>query len=201
MAKCAECTYLKVNGDTKNGQFWCEYKCDWKFANELECYRYCKAYDRSSSVADSAINYSIESQKSTTACYITTTLCKILSMEDDNIFLTVLRGFRKNYLQKSEEGLKILLQYDGVGPKISKSLQEDNGRFNMAYILFNNYIVRVVDYIAEEKYNEAISLYTEMTNKLISFYGIDDTVDVTVDEIEPELSGHGILVKKKPIMA
>lgn len=192
---CSTCTYLKVDGDTKNGAFWCESKKDWIYANEVECYYYCTAYSRPSRVADKAKQYSIDSQKSG-GCYITTMLCKILSMNDNNFYLNMLRNFRNTHLQNNREGLKILIEYDLIGPKISQMLEQDPDQFHIAYTLFNNYIIPTCQYINEKKYNEAISKYIEMTNKLIVYYNLNKDLDIKVEEYEANQCGHGIIRKK-----
>lgn len=193
---CSECTYLNVGGDTNNGKFWCENKCEWIYANELECWKYCTAYSRSDSVARSAKEYSERNQSSGSGCYITTALCNIMNMPDNNHYLQTLRRFRKDYLQKNMRGLKILLEYDVIGPKISKTLEKEQSKFSMAYTLFSNYIVPTVECIGMEQYEKAIQIYTEMTNKLIKYYNIDQNINFTIDEIESSLSGHGRIIKK-----
>ena len=75
-------------------------------------------------------------------------------------------------------------------------LSNDPGRFNIAQVLFNNYIIKTVLYIVDGNYEEAVSTYSEMTKKLIAFYKIDDTITVDVGEVEPTKSGHGYLVKR-----
>ena len=90
-----------------------------------------------------------------------------------------------------------MVKYDVVGPQISQRLNEDSGKFNFAYILFENYIKPTVALLDENKYEDAIAKYTEMTNKLIAFYHIDDIVNVNINDVEPELSGHGRLSLKK----
>ncbi len=193
---CSECTYLNVGGDTKDGKFWCEYKCEWVYANQLECWKYCTAYNRSDSVARSAKEYSERNQSSGSGCYMTTALCDIMNMPDDNHYLQTLRRFRKDYLQRNVRGIKILLEYDVIGPKISQMLEKEQSKFSMAYTLFSNYIVPIVESIGMEQYEKAIQIYTEMTNKLVKYYNINQNMNLTIDEIEPSLSGHGRIVKK-----
>lgn len=191
---CSECTYLKINGDTNYGKYWCENMKEWKYASDKKCNYYCDAYSRSSYDAKAAYKFSEDSKKPD--CYLTTLVCNILSMDDNNVYLNNMRSLRKNYLQKNEKGLKLLIEYDVVGPKISEAIMCDNGKFNIAYTLFNNYISPITLDILDRKYDEAITKYTEMTNKLIKYYGIDNKVEVSVDEIEPSLAGHGLLQKK-----
>ena len=123
MARCSECTYMKlpdclqdgeIKGvDTKGGKFWCKYY-DWVLANHDACSYFCRAGNREPSVCEKAEEYS-RGYGSSSGCYITTALCNILSMNDNDLFLTVLRVFRDKFLQKSDDGLKILMQYDVIG--------------------------------------------------------------------------------------
>lgn len=197
---CGECTYLKVNGEKESGQFWCDGKQDWVFANREKGNGYCKDYNRSTSEIDNAIDYSREYNSDTTAescasrCFITTTLCNILSMDDNNDYLDILRKFREEYLKENDP--LILVKYDVIGPKISRMLSNDSGKFNMAYILFNNYIVPTVKSIKNGDNDIAIAIYTEMTSKLIEYYQIDDIINVYIDDIDMTQAGHGRLVKK-----
>lgn len=191
---CSECTYLKIDGNKYDGQYWCENLKECRYAYERECRYYCEARKRSDDDRKDALDYSNAhkpTSSSGSGCFITTTLCKILSLPDDHICLQTLRWFRNNYLQKSEEGLKILAKYDVVGPEISKRLSQDSGMFNVAYILLKKYIEPIVDLLDKKKYEAAKAQYTEMTNKLINFYHIDDTVDINIENIDATKAGHG----------
>lgn len=191
---CSECTYLKIDGDKNYGKFWCENMKEWKYASSKKCDYYCDAYSRRSSDANAAYKYSEDSKKPD--CYLTTIICDILAMDDNNIYLNNMRSLRNNYLQKNEKGLEILLQYDIVGPQISKLISSDSGKFNIAYTLFNKYISPITLDIIDKRYEDAIIRYQEMTNKLIKYYNLDNNFEIGIDKIEPSLSGHGVLHKK-----
>ena len=188
---CSECCYLELDHDTKDGKYWCSEKWEYKYADEQECCRYCTDSHRSGSVAESARNFSKDSQRSTTACFITTALCKILNMADDNIYLNTLRGFRNNYLQKNKEGTDILMNYDVIGPRICESLDNDNDRLIKASILFSNFIVPAVNAIMNNEYSKAIQIYKEMTKGLVQFYKIDDSTNVNIEDVDMTKAGHG----------
>lgn len=188
---CSECCSLELDHDTKDGKYWCSKKKEYKYADEQECWGYCTDGNRSDSVAESARRYSQDSRRSTTACFITTALCNILNMLDDNIYLNTLRGFRNNYLQKNSTGSKILVNYDVIGPRICESLDNDNDRLIKASILFSNYIVPAVNAIMNNEYDKAIQIYTDMTNGLIQFYEIDDSINVNIEDVDMTKAGHG----------
>lgn len=187
---CSECCYLELDHETKDGKYWCSFKSEYRYADEQECWKYCTAYNRSDSVAESARRYSRDSQKST-GCFITTALCKILNMADDNIYLNTLRKFRNNYLQKNTEGDDILMNYDVIGPRICESLDNDNDKLIKASILFSNFIVPAVNAIMNNEYGKAIRIYTDMTKGLVQFYKIDDSIDVNVEDVDMTKAGHG----------
>lgn len=157
---CYEC--LKMDLSDRN-----------KYDNEKA---YCTGYNRYIDIHDRACSkYFIydESKKSPSGCYLTTTMCEILNFDDDNILLNTLRDFRENYLKKNKELLPILFEYDIVGPIISNCIKNDPKRLNISKCLFKNYIRPVVCLIKQNKYNEAINLYKEMTNNLKILYAID----------------------------
>lgn len=170
MATCSECTYLNLNKERdKDGQFWCEEKLEWFYADSAECKSYCKADNRSSSVAESHRKYSKEKQSSG-GCFITTMLCEILGLKDDNIYLQILREFRNNYLQKNPNTINILKEYDFVGPLIAQKLKNDPNNKIVAREYFCNYIIEITEDIYNSRFNNAINRYIDMTNELMEMY-------------------------------
>lgn len=200
---CSECTYLKATGDWPDiyGYFWCEKYNEKVYATKLECSSYCTAYSRNYSVAQSYIDYS-NKHSSSSGCFITTIVCEILNLNDNNFYLNVLRNFRNNYLQKYLNTIKILDEYDFVGPIIANKLRNDIEKTNISNMIFLNYIIPITDKIIEKDYVSAIKKYTVMTKKLISRYNLG-TLELTVPhfnkyDYDKDYSsyGHGFLVRK-----
>lgn len=194
---CSECTYLKVSGEDNYGKFWCEYKNEWMYANAIECYRFCTAYNRPSQISRSAFEYS-ESKQNSSGCYITTALCDILKMPDNNPYLQTLRIFRKEILQKNPQYFSILIHYDLIGPMIAKNMMREEKKEAIAYQLLENFIKPVVLLVQNKKTKEAVDLYVLMTNELAARYQIPTiwiTQDV-VDQADIAKSGHGHYQKK-----
>ena len=103
MAYCAECTYLKIDSNPDPdlyGRFYCEKKLERKPADAIECYSFCRAYNRSRGVVENAYQYSKDHGNSP-SCYITTLVCDTLRVPDNHYILNSMRNFRDNYLQKS----------------------------------------------------------------------------------------------------
>lgn len=197
---CGECTYLNINpgkGDLY-GKFPCEKKWEKHLATDPECDRFCKAYDRDYKSIQNAYIYSND-HSSSRGCYLTTMLCNILKMPDNNIYLETMRNFRNEILQKDEKYKSILIEYDIIGPKIATALNNDPQKELVAKEYFNAYIPGIIYCINNKNYKDAIFFYQTMTNLLKSFYGLRH-INATTLEIENadiKESGHGIYKVKK----
>lgn len=196
MANCSECTYLNPNDPDLYGRYWCEKKLERVHAHQSECYRFCRAYGRSSNVSDSYERYSKDN--SSDPCYLTTLMCRILKMNDNNPFLNTMRLFRKNVLQKDEKYKDLLVEYDIIGPEIAINLEDDPLRYQISANAFYKYIKPITKLIRDNKNDEAINCYVEMTTKLKSFYSINRVIDTNIIECaDIKESGHGIYKTKK----
>jgi len=198
MAICAECTYLDLSDGNSYGAFWCNNKCERHLATDPECGRFCRAYSRSDSTIKNAIDCS-NSHNNSGGCYLTTMLCTILKMNDNNEYLETIRAFRNNILQKNDKYKQILVEYDIIGPEIAKILNNDPLKEKIAEVYFYKYIKPIKFLIENNKYDEAVNLYVIMTNSLKNLYGLN-SYSITIDEIDNadiEKSGHGKYIQKK----
>lgn len=196
---CSECTYLNLDKEycSNDGRFWCDTKLEWHYADEAECWRYCKAYGRSDSVVKSYLEYSKKCQSNSSGCYLTTIACEILGMSDNNIYLYTLRKFRKEKLQKDDKYKEILVEYDIVGPIIANKLKKEINKDMIAKNLLRMGIAKTVYHIMNDEDLEAIKTYTTMTKLLIEAYNIK--IKPTEEQIKNSninLSGHGKYVKQ-----
>ena len=197
MAQCAECTYLDIC-DKRDGKFWCDKQLERHFAFDPECSRFCKAYNREYCTIQNALDYS-KNHSSYSSCYLTTMLCTMLNLKDDNIYLKTIRSFRSNILQKDEKYKKILVDYDIIGPKIAEALYNDPLNEKIANIYFNKYITNIVFLVINERNIEAVNKYIEMTNELKNLYGLNN-FNTSIEEInnaDIKKSGHGKYIQKK----
>ncbi|MDO4963434.1 MAG: hypothetical protein Q4E75_05020 [bacterium] len=193
---CAHCTYLKLDTGDYNGKFYCDKKGEWHLATDVECYRFCRAYSRDDNSIKNAIEYS--NSHSSSGCYLTTMICDILKLDDNNMYLNTLRGFRKNILQKDDKYKAMLVEYDIIGPKISEALKNDPLKEKIALVNFENYIKKIKVLIDNKENENAINLYKQMTNNLKVFYNINDNVTtLQIDNADIKASGHGIYKQKK----
>ena len=198
MSYCSECTYLNLNSCDDYGRFWCEKKLERHSATELECDRFCRAYSRSSSEANSAYNYS-KDHSSSGGCYLTTVMCDILKMPDKNYYLNTLRVWRDNTLHNDEAYKPLLVEYDVVGPKLAEHLKDDPIKYQIAATTFFSYIKPICGLIKENKNAEAVQKYVDMTNKFKLIYNIDNSIinQKLIENADIEKSGHGKYIVKK----
>lgn len=198
MAICAECTYLDINYGHSSGKFWCNTKCERHFGTDPECGSFCRAYSRDSGTINNVIDIA-KSYTSGGGCYLTTMLCKILKLPDNNVYLETMRDFRKNVLQKDEKYKALLVEYDIVGPVIANSLANDPLKEAIAKIYLNNFIIPITEFINNKENDRAVDKYYQMTNNLKTFYGLNN-YNVSVEQIDNadiEKSGHGKYIQKK----
>ena len=192
---CGSCTYLDLTTGDIYGRYYCKKKYDRHKSTDNICYSYTKAYSRSSGEYHNAIDYS--KNKDSSACYLTTMMCSILKINDSNYYLNTLRDFRNNYLKNNCEYRHLLVEYDIVGPIISKYLIEDKNNKLIAAKMFYNYIKPVVSLIEDKMYKDAIVRYMMMVNSLKSIYGINTFISIEeIRNCDISLSGHGKYIKK-----
>ena len=179
---CWECN--KINLDDKN-----PYN-----KNEDYCMAYRKYVDPNSHACSRYFEYNEKLKNN--GCYITTAICNILGMDDNNIYLNSLRSFRDNVLAKDDNLKMILAQYDIVGPMVSYNLNNDPFRRTKSLMLFELYIKPIVKLLANKQYTEAILKYEQMTNELIDSYAIKKK-DINMNELDLNDIGKGHKIKIK----
>lgn len=192
------CPYYKWEGGFFSGDYFCTKKNE--SINSTLYEKYCKKSYESGGYGDCP-NYKYE--EPSYGCFITTIVCDTLKMDDNNMYLTLLRKFRKEYLQKKQDGIKILEEYDTIGPIISHCISKDEKREEVAKGVFMHSIIPVINDICENKYSEAIKKYSSMTKGLIKRYGLE-TLTLSVPGVsiydynqDRSMMGHGRLIKTK----
>lgn len=196
---CGECTYLNIDpgkGDLY-GKFPCEKKYERHLAIDPECDRFCTAYSRDYDSIKNAQRYSID--HSNERCYLTTMLCDILGMEDNNKYLFAMRCFRRNILQNDPKYKRLLVEYDIVGPKIAEALNNDPLKEQIAHKYFKYSIIPIINNINNNNINLAVEMYKSMTNYLKGFYGLGglNATNLQIDSADIKSSGHGKYKVKK----
>ena len=156
--------------------------------NEAYCTEFHQYFNPNSKACSNHFVYDENRGKVVGGCYITTAICDILRMDDDNSYLEKLRSFRENYMRGNVDS--ILAEYDVVGPIICKSLLEDNLKEIKSLMMFENYIKPIVTLLDNKQYTEAILKYEQMTNELMNEYNIAKT-KININEIDKTDIGKG----------
>ncbi len=151
--KCANC--VGIDFDKKYKNMWGEtmYYCEREHKDVRMGFDACPKFK------------AVEKDKgdyTPSGCYITTILCDILGYDDDCQLLVSLRDFRDNYLKKHPEYLNMLLEYDFIGPLISRRIIEEDNNALFAQGLVEHFIIPCVEAIIYEDYDKAIRIYSNM---------------------------------------
>lgn len=109
---------------------------------------------------------------SSSTCYITTVVCSELGFNDNCKLLTTLRNFREGTLKAESKYRGILVEYDRVGPKISKAISRDSDAPNIAEKIYRTFLLPIENLICAGKKQEAIVKYAEMVLQLKARYNI-----------------------------
>ena len=149
---CSTCVHLTSDKDWW-GDYYCNYKQKYISSSNKSCENYTKKPDQG---------------YHRSGCFITTIVCKLLGMPDDCEVLTTLRDFRENYLKNTEEGKKLLIEYDEKGPIISKCLNNEEPKLakEMAEEILKIYLEPCVSALKEKEYSQAIKTYIKLFIRL-----------------------------------
>ena len=105
--------------------------------------------------------------------YVVTAIFNKLGLNDNYECTNLLHNFRNNILAKNQDYESMLAEYDVVGPVIAERLSTDTDSIELCKKLLQVYLTRVLDFIKEEKYDEALNLYIEMVNLLKVIYNVE----------------------------
>lgn len=183
------CIYYEFKSCFIGGDYWCKKK-DCRVDDDTY-YRYCRDYSY-----DECPIY--KERSSTGGCFLTTVICKLLGMNDNNVVLDNLRMFRDDVLQKEEKYYDILKDYDMIGPMIVDCILHDKDKNEMAEGLYKNCILKINDEVINKEYDKAVEHYYLMTLGLINYYGLKHDYNLmkynVYENIEfiPEMAGHGV---------
>jgi len=124
-------------------------------------------------------------------CYITTIVCDILGYPDNCELLTLLRNFRDNTLKYDPNYLSILLEYDIIGPTISKRIKAEKNHYGLALGLLNHFLIPVANYIKSGDVESAVEAYTNMVNYLRDDFELPNYFINVNHDIDYETLGKG----------
>lgn len=170
----------------RNNDYYCYKKGD--YVNTDTYRRYCRDY--------SYDECPIYKHEESSGCYLTTIVCNVLRENDRGYVLSTLRDFRDRVLQNDNEYDSLLEQYDTVGPKISRCINQDDNRLDVSVAVFYKSLLPICGCIKANKNEEAVLKYKAMTLGLIEHYGLKEKYDDVVS-LGDKNRGHGRCRKKE----
>lgn len=101
-------------------------------------------------------------------CFITTVVCNVLGYKDDCDILKALRKYRDGYLKQRPDGIRLLQEYDQIGPILSMIIAQ----LPVVYSIYlaHEYIIPTYDAIMNKQYDTAEAIYSNMVNMLKEKY-------------------------------
>ena len=112
--------------------------------------------------------YKVENKKdynNSSGCYITTAMCSYLGKQDDCYELTILRGFRDNWLRHQTNGENLIQEYYNYAPTIVDKLNNNPDRDSI-YNHIYKCVYKCLAYIREQKFERAKNEYIHMVRVL-----------------------------------
>lgn len=201
MYNCVDCGYLDIRA-CDMGRYRCVKKYEYHYGDDLECYSFCHhKYSsddiiryRSNSMKKEAISKSKSDREG--GCYITTMLVNILGLEDNDMTMDIMRGFRTQFLQKDDKYRELLFYYDVIGPDIATALLNDKNNKEVSRNFFKNFIIPIITDIDNKKYERAIVRYVNMTEALRLYYGLGENYEQSyIDNYDISKMGYGKIRK------
>lgn len=192
MHNCLQCEYMDLSNTNSFGDAWCKVRktyyspyspvCkDVSYVDDSDDTRE-KEYENNYSNDDTERNNGAD-------CYLTTAMCDVLGYGDDCYYLKMLRDFRDHYMMKDKDCLELLIEYEVIGPIISKHILNDKETAN---IMLDNYITKAILFIRKNEFKKAIEVYKEMVYYLKDKYHLN-TLSVDI----PKVTYNGNLNKYK----
>lgn len=115
-------------------------------------------------------------------CFLTTTICDMLGLDDNCYGLNIMRSFRDTILVNDPRHYPLLAEYEVVGPIISDNMKNDQHGVEVAEYYFEHYIYDIVMNLSIKRdYNDAVEKYVEMVTDFKRMYGV--TKDVNESDV------------------
>lgn len=99
-------------------------------------------------------------------CYITTAVCESLGKGPDCYELSVLKRYRDEQLESTEEGRRLVEEYYDIAPTIVKRMEKRPDRERIYRDLYRDYLVPCIHEIENQEYEACQNRYQEMVLEL-----------------------------------
>lgn len=91
-----------------------------------------------------------------------------------------LRNFRDNYMMNRQECIPLLIEYEVIGPIISRHIEQDK---DTAQTMLETYISKAIALIHQESYESAIETYKLMVEYLKNKYNLNN-LSIDMNDID-----------------
>ncbi len=133
-----------------------------KDVNEDIYNKYCQGYD----YGDCPIYKGYDSG----GCFLTSACVEAKGLSDDCYELTVLRGFRDQYLRKTENGRNEIAEYYFIAPQIVTAIKNRQDAAAIFEAIYSDMIKPCIEMIEQGDNDGAHSLYRKMVKQLQAQY-------------------------------
>lgn len=182
MAQCIQCQNMDLCDRNKFGDAYCKDRGKYydPYSSACSNIEYSDA-----SLRDREREDENERNHGSSGCYLTTAMCYALGYDDHCVYLETLRRFRDEYMMNDPECYPMLVEYEVVGPMISRQIAQDA---DIASIMLNEFISKSIMYIKRGEFKSAIDVYRDMFDFLKARYSLENVqVDMTdVDFLQSE---------------
>ncbi len=173
MPQCIQCIKMNLNDKNKYGEALCKDRNRYYDPHSSAC--------SNIEYANSSLkNREDEYEKESSSCYITTAVCTTLGLDDNCKYLMELRNFRDNYMMNRQECIPLLIEYEVIGPIISRHIEQDK---DTAQTMLETYISKAIALIHQESYESAIETYKLMVEYLKNKYNLNN-LSIDMNDID-----------------
>ena len=130
-------------------------------------------YSSSSNYSSTKSNY-----HSSSGCFITTAAVKNICATDDCAELEIMRNFRDSFINKTDIGQSLTLEYYRVAPIIVQHIDNDPDCDKIYQNIWQNYITQSLICIKNGEKKRAQIIYINMVQMLAEKYGVEVKEDI-----------------------
>lgn len=103
-------------------------------------------------------------------CYITTAVCASRHQSDDCYELTLLRGYRDEYLMRTQAGKRVVARYYDVAPTIVSRINRQKNAPEIYEEIYQKWLSQCIKLIESNSLDECQTVYTDMVESLQKKY-------------------------------
>lgn len=111
-----------------------------------------------------------QEKKSSSGCFITSAVCRVLGKPDDCYELTAFRGFRDGWLAGQPDGQRLIRAYYQTAPKIVQQIDSQSDSEKIYQTIWEAYLVPCLRFIEQNQPLQCKETYVAMVTELEEKY-------------------------------